>query len=505
MALAIAVTLAQKGLGNFVWIGLAMAIGAVIGVVGARSVKMTAMPQMVALFNGVGGGAVALIALAEFHNLTPLPGELPAEESITILLSALIGSISFSGSLIAFAKLQELLSGRPIVYPGQQYVNAAVLLTALVLGGLIVAGAEGDVLIVALIVAALTFGVLFVLPIGGADMPVVISLLNAFTGLAACCRRLSPSQQRAHRRRCARRSLGHAADADDGPGDEPLDRQRPLRGVRRGRGGSRAGGARGRPQRSLDDAGGLAIMLNYGRKVVFVPGYGLAVAQAQHDVRALAEQLEAKGVDVSTASTRSRPHAGAHERAPSPRRTCPTTSSRRWTRSTRSCHRPTSSSSSAPTTSSTRPRAPIRAARSTDADHRRRPGGHRRRRQALAQPRVRRNRQPALLRPEDVDALRGREEGARGRRRRAEGAVSSEHPVLLGPRRRGGGPAERAYDAVHAGFLAHARGEWTMQPKLYVTNYPAGDFRAMPALGGGHALLKWVTSFPAILRVGCRP
>jgi NAD(P) transhydrogenase subunit beta len=103
MALAIAVTLAQEGLGNYGLIALGMAIGAVVGVVGARSVKMTAMPQMVALFNGVGGGAVALIALAEFHNLTPLPGELPAEESVTILLSALIGSISFSGSLVAFA------------------------------------------------------------------------------------------------------------------------------------------------------------------------------------------------------------------------------------------------------------------------------------------------------------------------------------------------------------------------------------------------------------------
>ena len=130
MALAIAVTLAQDGLGNFVWIGLAMAIGAVIGVAGARSVKMTAMPQMVALFNGVGGGAVALIALAEFHNLTPLPGELAGEESIAIVLSALIGSISFSGSLITFAKLQELLSGRPIVYPGQQFVNGAVCSSA---------------------------------------------------------------------------------------------------------------------------------------------------------------------------------------------------------------------------------------------------------------------------------------------------------------------------------------------------------------------------------------
>ena len=118
MALAIVVTLAQDGLENYVWIGLAMAIGTVIGVVGARSVKMTAMPQMVALFNGVGGGAAALIALAEFHNLTPLPGELAAEESIAILLSALIGSISFSGSLVAFAKLQELLERQADRLPG---------------------------------------------------------------------------------------------------------------------------------------------------------------------------------------------------------------------------------------------------------------------------------------------------------------------------------------------------------------------------------------------------
>ena len=142
MALAIAVTLAQEGLENELLMAVGMAIGTVVGVVGARSVKMTAMPQMVALFNGVGGGAVALIALAEFHNLAPEAGGLEGEESVAILLSALIGSISFAGSLIAFAKLQELLSGRPIVYPGQQFVNGAVLLAALVLGGAIVAGSE---------------------------------------------------------------------------------------------------------------------------------------------------------------------------------------------------------------------------------------------------------------------------------------------------------------------------------------------------------------------------
>ena len=298
MALAIVVTLAQEGLGNFVWIGLAMAIGGVIGVVGARSVKMTAMPQMVALFNGVGGGAVALIALAEFHNLTPLPGELPAEESITILLSALIGSISFSGSLIAFAKLQELLSGRPIVYPGQQFVNGAVLLTALVLGGLIVAGAERDIVVVALIVAALAFGVLFVLPIGGADMPVVISLLNAFTGLAASAAGfllhntvlivagalvgasgtlLTLLMGRAMNRSIGNVLFGAFGSVSAGSGPAALEDGRSVNST------------------TPED---LAIMLNYARKVVFVPGYGLAVAQAQHDVRALAEQLEAKGVDV---------------------------------------------------------------------------------------------------------------------------------------------------------------------------------------------------------------
>jgi NAD(P) transhydrogenase subunit beta len=269
-----------------------------VGLVGARTVKMTAMPQMVALFNGVGGGAVALIALAEFHNLTPLPGDLAAEESVTILLSALIGSISFSGSLIAFAKLQELLSGRPIVYPGQQIVNALVLLTALVLGGLIVAGAEGDALVVALIAAALVFGVLFVLPIGGADMPVVISLLNAFTGLAASAAGfllhnnvlivagalvgasgtlLTLLMGRAMNRSIANVLFGAFGAAPAG--------------------GGAAAVADGRSVRSTTPED-LAIMLAYARKVVFVPGYGLAVAQAQHDVRALAEQLEAKGVDV---------------------------------------------------------------------------------------------------------------------------------------------------------------------------------------------------------------
>ena len=127
MALAIVVTLAREGLEGYGLMAIAMAIGAVGGAVGARRVKMTAMPQMVALFNGVGGGAAALIALAEFHNLAPEPGRIGFDETVAILLSALIGSVSFSGSLVAFAKLQELVSGRPIVYPGQKVGNSLLL------------------------------------------------------------------------------------------------------------------------------------------------------------------------------------------------------------------------------------------------------------------------------------------------------------------------------------------------------------------------------------------
>jgi proton-translocating NAD(P)+ transhydrogenase subunit beta len=182
MLIAIGTTLLVEGISNWALIVIAAAIGSVVGLVGARRVKMTAMPQMVALFNGVGGGAAALIALAEFHEHG---GVLTWDEGLSIALSALIGSISFSGSLVAFAKLQELVSGRPIVFPGQNIVNILVLGVAAALGIAIVAGVEGQWAIVTLIALALLFGVMFVLPIGGADMPVVISLLNAFTGLAA--------------------------------------------------------------------------------------------------------------------------------------------------------------------------------------------------------------------------------------------------------------------------------------------------------------------------------
>ena len=297
MVLAIAVTLAQDGLEGYGLIALAMAIGAVVGAIVARRVKMTAMPQMVALFNGVGGGAAALIALSEFHHLAPAPGRIGADETVSIVLSALIGSVSFAGSLVAFAKLQELVSGRPIVYPAQKLVNAAIVLGVLGLGIVLLAGPQEQGLLVVLLVAALAFGVLFVLPIGGADMPVVISLLNACTGLAASATGF-----------VLHNTVLIVSGALVGASGTLLTllmgraMNRSITNVLFGAFGTVVAGTAaavddGRTVRSTT-ADDVAIMLAYARRVVFVPGYGLAVAQAQHDVRSLAELLESKGVDV---------------------------------------------------------------------------------------------------------------------------------------------------------------------------------------------------------------
>ena len=207
MLLAIVVTLLKEEVSSYGVIAAGMAIGAVAGAVSARRVRMTAMPQMVALFNGVGGGAAALVSLAEFHELAPLPGEVGTDESIAVVASALIGSVSFAGSMVAFAKLQELIGGRPITYRGQKAVNGLVIGSALALGVILAAGVDSEEALWGLIAAAAVFGVMFVLPIGGADMPVVISLLNAFTGLAAAATGFVLAQQRPHRERRARRRL----------------------------------------------------------------------------------------------------------------------------------------------------------------------------------------------------------------------------------------------------------------------------------------------------------
>jgi H+-translocating NAD(P) transhydrogenase subunit beta len=188
MAIAIAITLALDPIGNWGLIALGIGVGTLVGAVASKRVQMTQMPQMVALYNGVGGGAAALIAWSEFRDHIQAGASIPLDIIVFMLFSLVVGSVSFWGSNVAFAKLQELISGRPIRFPGQHIFNG--LLLAAILAGCIVLGANHDsdpsqALFVAILVGAAFLGVLFVLPIGGADMPVVISLLNAFTGLAA--------------------------------------------------------------------------------------------------------------------------------------------------------------------------------------------------------------------------------------------------------------------------------------------------------------------------------
>jgi NAD(P) transhydrogenase subunit beta len=256
---------------------------------------------MVALFNGVGGGAAALIAAAEFHRIAPAAGHLSGDSVGAMLFSALIGSISFSGSLVAFGKLQEVLPGRPITYTGQQVVNALLFVALLALG--VLAGAtEQGIWMVLLLLGALLFGVLLVLPIGGADMPVVISLLNAFTGLAAASAGFvlentaliiggtlvgaSGTLLTVLMGRAMNRSIGNVLFGAFGAA--------PAGGA------AAATSTDGKSYREVT-ADDTAVMLAYAQRVVVVPGYGLAVAQAQHAVRELADLLETRGVDVKYA------------------------------------------------------------------------------------------------------------------------------------------------------------------------------------------------------------
>jgi NAD(P) transhydrogenase subunit beta len=300
MLLAIGVTFAQKSIVSYWEIAVGMVIGGGFGAVAARRVRMTAMPQMVALFNGVGGGAAALISWAEFHRKAPAPGHVKLDISLAIMLSAIIGSISFAGSMVAFAKLQELIKGRPITYPGQQAVNSLVLAAALAAGIAITADAEQQWLMWALLGCAALFGVLFVLPIGGADMPVVISLLNAFTGLAAAATGFELENN-------VLIVSGMLVGASGTLLTLLMSRamNRSITNVLFGAFGqvspqAAAAATDGGTVRSAS-AEDVAVMLAYAHKVVFVPGYGLAVAQAQHDVRQLADLLEQKGVEVSYA------------------------------------------------------------------------------------------------------------------------------------------------------------------------------------------------------------
>jgi NAD(P) transhydrogenase subunit beta len=280
-------------------IAIGVVIGALVGTVGARMVKMTAIPQMVALFNGVGGGAAALVAVAELLTFGQRP---PFAEAFPSVFSIVIGSISFAGSMVAFAKLQELMTGTPITYPGQQLVNG--LLAALILGFVIAVLAVASIPLsfISLMVLALVLGVAFVLPIGGADMPVVISLLNAFTGLAVAASGFTLNNFALI---VAGTLVGASGSLLTKLMSDAMGRS--LGNVLFGafgqvRTGGAAGGA-GKEARTVraGSAEDLATLLAYSRRVIIVPGYGLAVAQAQHAVRELADLLEKRGVEVDYA------------------------------------------------------------------------------------------------------------------------------------------------------------------------------------------------------------
>ncbi len=292
MVAATLVTFFVPGLHNQGLMILAVIIGTVVAWIAAKRVQMTDMPQMVAIYNGMGGGAAGAIAAVEL-----LRGEFGEAQGLKLLaiLGALIGSISFTGSLIAFAKLQGLMSSRPIQFPAQKLVNAAVGVGALLLALLVLFTQSGPLILVFFLLA-LGFGVLMTLPIGGGDMPVVISLYNAFTGLAvgfegfaignaalivagtvvgAAGTLLTLLMAKA-----MNRSLwsvlvgGFGVEQDSG---EVKGSLKPI---------------------DLEDA---AVMLAYASKVIFVPGYGMAVAQAQHKLRELADVLESKGIEVKFA------------------------------------------------------------------------------------------------------------------------------------------------------------------------------------------------------------
>jgi NAD(P) transhydrogenase subunit beta len=301
MAIAVATTLALDVIGNGVLILLAILIGTAVGAIASVRVQMTAMPQMVALYNGVGGGAAALIAWSEFRHSTELGGGIELEVFVPVLFSTVIGSISFWGSNIAFGKLQELIPGRPILLPGQHIVNG--LLLAAILAGCIALGADnespGEGLYVAVLIGAAVLGNLFVLPIGGADMPVVISLLNAFTGLAAAAAGFALDNVALI---VAGTLVGSSGTILTIAMSDAMNRSIGNL-LFAGFGAPSAAGAAAGEERPVTSIGpqDAAIKLGYADSVVFVPGYGMAVAQAQHAVKELADELEKRGIQVSYA------------------------------------------------------------------------------------------------------------------------------------------------------------------------------------------------------------
>jgi len=300
MALAVITTLLLDGVGNWGVIAGGLAVGTAVGVIASIRVQMTEMPQMVALYNGVGGGAVALIAWSEFRHGVGLGEEFPLDEFIPVLFAAVIGSVSFWGSNVAFAKLQDLIPTRPMAVPGQQVLNA-LLLIGVVVACVVLATSDdpSEGIFIAVLVAAALLGNLVVLPIGGADMPVVISLLNAATGLSAAAAGFALDNV----------ALIVAGTLVGSSGtiltmEMATAMNRSVANILfAGFGGAPAGATGGGEERPHTSIGAqdAAIKLAYADSVVIVPGYGLAVAQAQHAVKEMGDELEKRGVSVNYA------------------------------------------------------------------------------------------------------------------------------------------------------------------------------------------------------------
>ena len=312
MLIAVIVTLLDQRIVSPEWIIIGIVLGTAIGLASARLVQLTAMPQMVAIFNGFGGAASAIVAGAELLHVNSLGDGTNAIASATIAGSIIIGSLTFTGSMIAFGKLQGIVATQPVLIPGRHVINGLLLVGALAIAVVLVINPQIELMLLALAAVALIGGVLVVIPIGGADMPVVIALLNSYSGIAAAATGfalvssapegapfdfdsalliiagslvgasgliLTRIMTRAMNRSLANVMFGGFGVADGIPG------------------GAGAGSAADRPVRSVN-APEAAILLGYARSVIFVPGYGLAVAQAQHHVRELADMLKARGAEV---------------------------------------------------------------------------------------------------------------------------------------------------------------------------------------------------------------
>ena len=300
MLIALVATLLDRSILSFWEIGIGTVIGAGIGIYSARRVQMTAMPQMVALFNGAGGATAALVSIAEFLRATGHGEAIAVGPAASGALGIAIGAISFTGSLVAFGKLQEILPGRPLLFPGRHVVNALLALGMIALGAYVAARGATPPAVWALFGVALLLGVLVVLPIGGGDMPVMISVLNSLTGVAAALTGIVLANQ-------VLVVAGMLVGASGTLLTLLMSRamNRPISNVMFGGFGAApttaaAGSAVARPvrQTSAEDA---AVAMAFANRVILIPGYGLAVAEAQRQVKELTTELERRGVDVKYA------------------------------------------------------------------------------------------------------------------------------------------------------------------------------------------------------------